>query len=165
MSLYKETVLILWILNMMWKCGFKLLSTTPKLRKVSSAQHAFEQFSSWKRLLRAITKRIQVTRTFSKTHKVDAVDARWQAKTVVICCVQQQSHGEELNCLRDRIQLSKKSPLRTLNPFIDEDGLLRIGGRLINADLPRDKGHPVILPKTHHITTLIVRHYHEDIYH
>lgn len=54
----------------------------------------FEQFSSWKRLLRAITKLIQVTRTFSKTHKVDAVDARWQAKTVVICCVQQQSHGE-----------------------------------------------------------------------
>ena len=55
--------------------------------------------------------------------------------------------------------------LRKLNPFIDEDGLLRIGGRLTNADLPRDERHPVILPKTHHITPLIVRHYHEDIFH
>ncbi len=59
----------------------------------------------------------------------------------------------------------KKSLLRKLNPFIDEDGLLRIGGRLTNADLPRDERHPVILPKTHHIATLIVRHYHEDVFH
>lgn len=57
------------------------------------------------------------------------------------------------------------SPPRELSLFIDEDGLLRIGGHLTNVDLPRDKRHPVILPKTHHITTLIVRHYHEDIYH
>ncbi|XP_035536922.1 uncharacterized protein LOC118342476 [Morone saxatilis] len=125
----------------------------------------FERFSGWKRLLQAITKLIQVTRTFTKTHKVDAVDARWQAKAVVIRCVQQESYGEELNCLRDGIQLSKKSPLRKLNPFIDEDGLLRIGGRLTNADLPRDERHPVILPKTHHIATLIVRHYHEEVFH
>lgn len=34
----------------------------------------FERFSSWKRLLQAITKLIQITRTFSKTHKVDAVE-------------------------------------------------------------------------------------------
>lgn len=81
----------------------------------------FERFSSWKRLLQAITKLIQVTRTYSKTQKVDAVDARWQAKTVVIRCVQQEFYGEELKCLGDGIQLSKKSSLRKLNPFIDED--------------------------------------------
>ncbi|XP_039642648.1 uncharacterized protein LOC120549660 [Perca fluviatilis] len=79
--------------------------------------------------------------------------------------VQQEFYGEELKCLGDEIQLSKKSPLRKLNPFIDEDGLLRIGGRLTNADLPSDERHPVILPKTHHNSTLIVRHYHEDVFH
>lgn len=125
----------------------------------------FERFSSWKKLLQAIGKLIQVTRTYSKTHIGDVVDARWQAKTVVIRCVQQEFYGEELKCLEDGIQLSKKSQLRKLNPFIDEDGLLRIGGRLTNADLSRDERHPVIMPKTHHITTLIVRHYHEDVYH
>ena len=67
--------------------------------------------------------------------------------------------------MRDGIQLSKKSPLRKLNPFIDEDGLIRIGGRLTNADLPRDERHPDILPKTHHIATLIVRQYHEEVFH
>lgn len=70
---------------MMWKSGLRLLLSTQKLKKVSSAQHALNDFE---RSLQAITKLIQVTRTFSKTHKVDAVDAQWQAKTVVICCVQ-----------------------------------------------------------------------------
>ena len=130
---------------------------------MSSAR--FERFSSWKRLLEAITKLIQVTRIFSKTHKVDAVDARWQAKSVVIGSVQRESYAEELNCLRNGIQISKKSLLRKLNPFIDEDGLLQIRGRFTNADLLRDEKHPVILPKSHHIATLIVRHYHEDVFH
>lgn len=96
---------------------------------------------------------------------MEAVDARWQAKIVVLRCVQQESYGEELHCLRDGIQLSKKSQLRKLSPFIDECGLLRIGGRLTNADLPRDERHPVILPETHHIATLIVRHYYEEVVH
>lgn len=125
----------------------------------------FERFSSWKRLLQAITKLIQVTRTYAKIHKVDAVDARWQAKTVVIHCVQKELYGEEFKCLEDGIQFSKKSPLKKLNPFIDEDGLLRIGGCITNADLPRDERHPVLLPKTHHIATLIVKHYHEEVFH
>ncbi|XP_060765880.1 uncharacterized protein LOC132874028 [Neoarius graeffei] len=113
----------------------------------------FERFSSWKRLLQAITKLIQVIRTFSKTHKANAVNAQWQAKTVVIRCVQQESYGEELNCLRDRIQLSKKSPLRKLNPFIDEDGLLRIGGRLTNADLRYQETRDILSYCQKHITS------------
>lgn len=138
-------------------------STKATEGQFSSAR--FERFSSWKKLLQAFTRLIQVTRTFSKTHKADAVDARWQAKIVVIRCVQQESYGEEFNCLKDGIQLAKNSPLRKLNPFIDEDGLLRVGGRLTYADLPRDERHPVILPKTNHIATLIVRHYHEEVFH
>lgn len=66
---------------------------------------------------------------------------------LVIRCVQKEFYGEELKCLGDGIQLSKKSPLRKLNPFVAEDGLLRIGGRLTNADLPRDERHPVYCHK------------------
>lgn len=83
---------------------------------------------------------------------------RWQYVTT-------EQNPAEGCCLRDGIQLSKKSQLRKLSPFIDEGGLLRIGGRLTNADLPRDERHPVILPETHHIATLIVRHYYEEVVH
>ena len=42
-------------------------------------------------------------------------------------------------------------------PQRDEDGLLRISGRLRFADdLPHDVKHPIILPKDHPVTRLII---------
>ena len=32
--------------------------------------------------------------------------------------------------------MKKISPIRRLDPFIDENGILRIGGRIRHADLP-----------------------------
>ncbi|XP_013384334.1 uncharacterized protein LOC106154518 [Lingula anatina] len=52
------------------------------------------------------------------------------------------------------------SPLRKLNPF-QQDGVLRVGGRLQQADLDESRRHPMILPSYHHVTDLVVRHYHE----
>ena len=44
-------------------------------------------------------------------------------------------------------------------------GVLRVGGRLDNSDLNREKKHPIILPPKGHLTTLIVRHYHASVGH
>ena len=41
--------------------------------------------------------------------------------------------------------LGKSSRLKTLNPYIDDKQLLRIGGRLTNSDLALSQKHPVIL--------------------
>lgn len=41
----------------------------------------------------------------------------------------------ELDTLSKGGSIIKKSPLAKLNPLIDEDGLLRVGGRLKLADL------------------------------
>ena len=43
-----------------------------------------------------------------------------------------------------------------------ESGLLRIGGRLQKAASPLDIKHPVILPKSSHVTLLIAKHIHEQ---
>ena len=52
----------------------------------------------------------------------------------------------------------------SLNPQIDENGLIRSGGRLENADyLPFDVKYPIILPRGNWITKLIVNYYHEKI--
>ena len=44
-----------------------------------------------------------------------------------------------------------------VDPVMNE-GLLRVGGRL-NARISRNSKHPVILPKNHHVVTLILNHY------
>ncbi|KAK7093723.1 uncharacterized protein [Littorina saxatilis] len=52
-------------------------------------------------------------------------------------------------------------------PYLDEEGLLRVGGRLCNAKetMGLASVHPVILPKNHHVSTLLVRHYHKKVKH
>ena len=61
--------------------------------------------------------------------------------------------------------LKKLSAIGRLDPFIDQDGLLRVGGRIRHADLPFNEKHPVILPKKGHITELVLRHHHEKTHH
>ncbi|XP_038117193.1 uncharacterized protein LOC119769289 [Culex quinquefasciatus] len=62
--------------------------------------------------------------------------------------------------------IDESSPLYKLTPLVDEDGLLRMEGRTENAEfLPFDLRFPVILPKDHHVTRMIVQHYHQKFGH
>lgn len=61
-------------------------------------------------------------------------------------------------------EVTKASSLYRLDPFVD-GGLLRVGGRLNHADIPEKSKHPVILPRKSHVTTLIIRHTHEQLGH
>ena len=55
---------------------------------------------------------------------------------------------------------SKSSQLHKLNAF-RVNGLLPIDRHLRNAPLAEEAKYPILLPKSHHLTNLIVRHYHE----
>ncbi|KRX71378.1 Retrovirus-related Pol polyprotein from transposon 17.6 [Trichinella sp. T6] len=47
---------------------------------------------------------------------------------------------------------------QSTDPFVDEEGFLRVGGRLENPELPSHMKHPVILPGDHALTMgLIIR--------
>ena len=47
----------------------------------------------------------------------------------------------------------------------EEEGILRCQGRLKNSDLEFDNRYPIILPKEHRLTELIVRKCHEEVHH
>ncbi|GFX26018.1 integrase catalytic domain-containing protein [Trichonephila clavipes] len=53
----------------------------------------------------------------------------------------------EIDALKKGKGVSKTSKLRALDPFLDENSLLRVGGRLSNADLPFEAKHQIIIPK------------------
>ena len=56
--------------------------------------------------------------------------------------------------------------LTQLNPKSDGDGLLRMDGRLRFADeLPYDTRHPILLPKDHPVTRLVIADAHERLGH
>lgn len=54
----------------------------------------------------------------------------------------------------------KDVALCKLTPFVDEAGLLRVGGRLQHANLPYSRKHPLLLPKASHLSALLCDHFH-----
>ncbi|GFU98563.1 integrase catalytic domain-containing protein [Trichonephila clavipes] len=57
------------------------------------------------------------------------------------------------------------SKLKALDPFLDENSLLRVGGRLCNADLPFEAKHQIIIPSKHKFTKLLFEHMHKKFFH
>ncbi|XP_068671229.1 uncharacterized protein [Montipora foliosa] len=76
-----------------------------------------------------------------------------EAEKKIVKAVQAQSFPVET----DKTVLTGQ--LAQLKPFEDE-GILRVGGRLKHSELQYDAKYPMILPGKHQVTRLIVLHYH-----
>ena len=72
---------------------------------------------------------------------------------------------KEKTDLLEKGSLSNKTSLLSLNPFLDRNQILGVVGRLEKSDLSFDQQHPMILPKEHHITTVIVEDIHNKNLH
>jgi hypothetical protein len=59
----------------------------------------------------------------------------------------------------------KKSRLYGLDPVIDIDGVLRVGGRLREAEQLFEEKQPAILPRDCHLANLAIDHCHETVHH
>ena len=83
------------------------------------------------------------------------------AETAIVGFVQRKHSKEELKALKSKGAVVKKSSIYLLEPFLDEEGILRVGGRSRNASLFEKARHPAIVPKNHHVSKLVVRRVHE----
>ena len=61
--------------------------------------------------------------------------------------------------------LPMNSRLLALNPFIDNSGINRVGGRFNKADIPSNQRIPVILPGNNDTSQLLVLHHHDLVKH
>lgn len=78
---------------------------------------------------------------------------------------QGSTFSEEILCCQRKEELPRRSKLTSLRPFIDEEGILRVGGRLKKSQLAFHHKHPIILPKRHHLTKLIIEQAHQVTLH
>ena len=86
------------------------------------------------------------------------VDECTAAEEIWIRQAQGDAYGSLLDKLKESTScLSKTHELVKLQPYLDSDGMLRVGGRLQTAHhLPHAMRHPVILPSKHPVTELII---------
>ena len=79
---------------------------------------------------------------------------------------QQEVFTEEIRAVKVGKELPSGSKLLPLRHVLDDEGILRCDGRLPYAEcLPWETCYPIILSRNHWITTLIIKHAHEQNQH
>ena len=73
--------------------------------------------------------------------------------------------SDEISDLLSGHSVDKRSSLYTLHPFLDDDKILRVGGRLKNAPLPHDTKYPIVISGKSHLAFLIVDETHKKTMH
>ena len=73
--------------------------------------------------------------------------------------MQSDMFPNEIVGLKQTRLVPKSSPLSVLNPYINENGLIRIRGRLRRACLPEATKNPIVL-RTYPLLVLIIQHHH-----
>ena len=75
---------------------------------------------------------------------------------------QEECFPDELKSLKNDCGIMSRSSVKSLNPILDTEGLLCVNGRLKLAEnISEDARNPILLPRKHHITRLIIAYHHE----
>jgi len=84
-----------------------------------------------------------------------------RAKRRIAAVVEARSSPKEARDLKDRKPVKTSRKIIKLKPFMNEDGVMRVGGRVSMAPISADADNPMILPKDHHVATILIRNLRE----
>ena len=125
--------------------------------------NALNNVSSWDSAVKVASIVQQVVANRFRTCKWSrSVQDLQTAEKFIFRNLQSTHFRNEIQRLTTGQQLSDSSSIKQLDPFLDADGLMRVGGRSRwSTSLPTQERHPVLIPKQTHVALLLVRHYHE----
>ncbi|KAJ8978751.1 hypothetical protein NQ317_015661 [Molorchus minor] len=117
-----------------------------------------ENISSLSKIQRIISYCLRIPYNFRNrsTRRVEAISSVEILQLVLVKHVQHIEFSDILIKLR-RNQLLPK-PFRKLALFVDNQDLIRVGGRLRNSELGFDEKLPLLLPRSHRLTELLIEH-------
>lgn len=123
--------------------------------------------SGWLKLKRTVAwylrlKSLLLKRQPAKQGKFLQFSELQEAELAIVRFVQRRFFGSELKELEKSGRVSASSKILSLDPTVDSNGILRVGGRLAHSALSEDSRNPIIIPHDHHIAGLIARDYHEQ---
>ncbi|XP_058789847.1 uncharacterized protein LOC131663444 [Phymastichus coffea] len=119
----------------------------------------------------ALGKKRERVITIPPHRKIESdVDRRTESEKVWYRVIQTSCFLHELNLIKKGKAIPLESKLITLNPFIDNDGLLRTKGRVLKITNDKNEEidielHPIILDANHFTTKLLIYGYHRRYNH
>ncbi|XP_050684778.1 uncharacterized protein LOC126979511 isoform X3 [Leptidea sinapis] len=84
---------------------------------------------------------------------------------LILKICQQESFPEEYNLLTSGKLLPPKNKLLSLSPFLDDNKIIRVGGRLHSSFYDYNVKHPVLLCSSNRICNLIFQMFHHKLFH
>lgn len=133
---------------------FKIFSTYTKLLRVTG----------W--ILRYLHNcKARIFNVEKRSGELNATEIR-NAEIYLCKKAQYDCFNEEYTSLKNSKQIDKSSSLYQLTPYLDDNDTIRAYGRIDNAHaIQFSTRRPIILPKFHHLTKLIVSYHHELMRH
>ncbi|XP_055622908.1 uncharacterized protein LOC129766407 [Toxorhynchites rutilus septentrionalis] len=142
----------------------------------------FERYSKWERLVRAIAYVYRfIDNCRRKIENYSTELSGWlnqnelqKAEWTIFKLIQHEAYGDEIVTFNrnqhlpvdQRLKLEKTSKIVKLTTVLDDQGVLRMDSRITNAQqFSTDFKFPIILPKGHYGTQLLVDWYHRQSKH
>ncbi|KAI5715498.1 hypothetical protein M8J77_017131 [Diaphorina citri] len=122
----------------------------------------FLRCSSWYKILKIVILILRFLKIIPKGLAVSA-EALNTAEIFVMKLLQKEFFPHDISNIRKGLPCSPQ--IRKLSPFLDDHGLLRVGGRISNSNVDYDQQHPILLSSKHHVVVLIVDYFHQKNYH
>ena len=147
--------------------GFKKNPNIVSLKLTIPDPHFLNKFSSFRLLTHVIGYCLRFIHNVRNKNKIVGPLSQAEiekSEFTIYRTIQLSVFSKEIHDLSNHKDLDTKSSLLSLNPFL-KNGILRVGGRLEHAKIPENQKHPIILPRSHYITKLIIRTEHVKLMH
>ncbi|GFY24196.1 DUF5641 domain-containing protein [Trichonephila clavipes] len=82
-----------------------------------------------------------------------------EAEIYLMKQVQLSSFYKEIRAMQNGDDICNKSKILNLSPFLDDKGIIRVGGRLKHSRLPYSSKHPILLPAKNDLEVLTPAHF------
>ena len=163
-----------------------MASTITVAESQNPVNQIFEYYSDWTKLKRGVAWWLRLKAFLRKSSKDSEGTENWtktlsleelqDAEQAIVQNVQHQYFDKEIRMLKKATEgkenqpadsqrsVDKHSTIASLDPEL-QDGVLVVDGRLRYAHIPQNAKHQLIIPKNHHISTLIIRDIHQRVHH
>lgn len=101
-----------------------------------------------------------IAQTFAPT-----LEEKAAAMEYLIRKSQQEYYNKELTAIKAGLGIPDKSKIGGLKPILDNNGILRVGGRLDRSDLDYEAKHPAIIPNGSKLAWLLIDYAHRQTKH
>ena len=124
-----------------------IFNAATTIKETNFLDELIPKMSNYNKLIRVVA---YVVRFIGKLKKSKfstflSTDEINHAKTMLIRNVQMRLFPEEILLLKNNKEIPTKNKICSLNPYLDENKVLRVGGRLANSCLNHSRKHPILL--------------------